>query len=630
VFKSFKLLSFSNYWDKRSQQLSLGRSNCETRFFYPLKPKFLLTFFDKIGSSSAMPSPTQIPTIHTDKTDGARAHTLSSIMEAITDPVFVKDTEHRWVFVNQAFCEFLGREREWLIGKSDFDWSSPAEAQVFWDKDNEVFETGNTIINLERHTSLDGQVRVIESKKSRIELDGKFYVVGVIRDLTVLTQIQAELAQMNGDLERRVREQTEELHRANSKLHNLAYFDPLTGLPNRRMLQSTLERKVTEHAIAFFYMDLDHFKRANDSHGHSFGDALITQIALRLLNSPLFSFVARVGGDEFVAINRDGLSLDRMTLGHACREILELVSKPMMVDGIETSASMSIGVAVSPHDGNNFSSLMQSADSAMYKAKSRRNQYAFFSHQMRDQAKENAALERGLRRAIRGGDIDVSFQPIFDARTNLQIGVEALARWNDIELGAVSPELFIPIAESSGLMHELSQFVLRKAARLARAHLPADQMLSVNMSAMQLDRITLLEDIQRALESADFPANRLELEITESVTASKDLRYLQILQSIRDMGIRLALDDFGTGYSALSHIQKLPIDRIKIDKSFTMDVVTNPKSRALVAAMIQMAHGLELQVVAEGIETDVHRQILTRLGCDALQGYLLGRPQKFS
>jgi diguanylate cyclase (GGDEF)-like protein/PAS domain S-box-containing protein len=577
-----------------------------------------------------MSSPISLPTNYADTTDGARAQTLSSIMEAITDPVFVKDSDHRWVFVNQAFCDFLGREREWIIGKSDFDLSTSAEAQVFWEKDDEVFQTGNTIINLERHTSLEGKVRVIESKKSRIQLDGQFYVVGVIRDLTVLTQIQAELAQINGELERRVKEQTEELHRANAKLHNLAYFDPLTGLPNRRMLQSTLERKLAEQPLAFFYMDLDHFKRANDSHGHSFGDALITQIALRLLNSSLFSFVARVGGDEFVAISRDNFSLDRMTLGQACREILELISKPMMVEGIETSASMSVGVAVAPQDGNSFSSLMQSADSAMYKAKTRRNQYSFFSHSMRDQAKENAALERGLRRAIRGGDIDVSFQPIFDAQSNLQIGVEALARWNDIELGAVSPELFIPIAESSGLMHELSQFVLRKSARLARAHLPVDQILSVNMSAMQLDRITLLEDIQRALESADFPANRLELEITESVTASKDLRYLQILQSIRDMGIRLALDDFGTGYSALSHIQKLPIDRIKIDKSFTMDVVTNPKSRALVAAMIQMAHGLDLKVVAEGIETEVHRQILTRLGCDALQGYLLGRPQKFT
>jgi diguanylate cyclase len=569
------------------------------------------------------------PTTSMENTDRARAQTLSAIVDAITDPVFVKDKQHRWVFVNHAFCDFVGRDREWLIGKTDFDLSSKEEAQVFWEKDDEVLAHGRSIVNLERHTSVSGQVRVIETKKSLIKLGSKTYIVGVIRDLTVLTQIQGELAQINNELERRVREQTEELHRANGKLHNLAYFDPLTGLPNRRMLQSTLERKLHEQPLAFFYMDLDHFKRANDSHGHTFGDALINQVAARLCASPLFSLVARVGGDEFVAISREGLSLDRMTLGHACREILELISKPMQVEGIETSTSVSVGVAVAPLDGNNVSTLMQCADSAMFKAKARRNQYAFFSHTMRDQAKENAAIESGLRRAIRSGDIDVSFQPIVDAKTGAQTGVEALARWNDVELGAVSPELFIPIAESSGLMHELSQFVLRKAARLARAHLPTDQTLSVNMSAMQIDRITLLEDIQRALESADFPADRLELEITESVTASKDLRYIQILQSIRDMGVRLALDDFGTGYSALSHIQKLPIDRIKIDKSFTMDVTDNPKSRALVAAMIQMAHGLDLQVVAEGIETEEHRRILTELGCDALQGFLIGRPQRF-
>ncbi len=563
----------------------------------------------------------------------ARSAAFSLILDAIPDPVFVKNADHRWVYVNQAFCALVGRDRQWLIGKSDFDISPAPEARVFWAKDDEVLQFGGSNVNLEQHTNLDGEHRVIETKKTLVKISGKTYLLGIIRDLTVLTDIQGELSRGNQELERRLRERTSELHQSNAQLQSVAFFDPLTALPNRRLLISSLERRLGFTAgkgfgsVAVFFIDLDNFKRANDSHGHPFGDSMLIQLAERLRAMTQFSMVSRVGGDEFIAVGHEGLQLDMITLAQVCREILERVSQPFLVNQTEASTSASVGVAISPNDGSDVVELLQSADTAMFRAKDRgRNQYAFFAPTMSVRAREHVAIERGLRRAIRAGEIDVLFQPIILASSGVQTGVEALARWHDQELGDVSPEKFVPIAESSGLIHELSHHVLRRALKLAQEALPADQRLCVNLSALQLDRMTLVEDVRRALAESGFDPKRLELEITEGVAASKDERLTTVLNSLRDLGIGLALDDFGTGYSALAHIQRLPIDRIKIDRSFIVEIAINQKSRAMVEAMIRMAHALDLKVLAEGIETAAQRDVLCALGCDELQGYLLGRP----
>ena len=569
----------------------------------------------------------------------ARSAAFSAILDAIPDPVFVKNTDHRWVYVNQAFCALLGKKREWLVGKSDFDISPATEARVFWAKDDEVFQFGGSNVNLEQHTNPDGERRVIETKKTLIKISGKTYLLGIIRDLTVLADIQGELSRSNQELERRVRERTAELQQSNAQLQSMAFFDPLTALPNRRLLISSLERRLGVTSgnaagsgtglapVAVFYIDLDNFKRANDSHGHPFGDSMLIQLAERLRAMTQFSMVSRVGGDEFIAVAIEGLPPDQITLAQVCREILERVSQPFLVDQTETSTSASVGVAISPDDGTEVVELLQSADTAMFRAKDRgRNQYAFFAPAMSLRAREHVALERGLRRAIRAGEIDVLFQPIILASTGVQTGVEALARWHDHELGDVSPEKFIAIAESSGLIHELSHHVLRRALKLAHAALPVHQRLCVNLSALQLDRLTLVEDVRRALAESKFDPIRLELEITESVAASKDDRLITVLNSLRDLGIGLALDDFGTGYSALAHMQRLPIDRIKIDRSFIVEIAGNQKSRAMVEAMIRMGQALNLKVLAEGVETAAQRDVLCALGCDELQGYLLGRP----
>ncbi len=283
----------------------------------------------------------------------ARSAAFSVILDEIPDPVFVKNADHRWVYVNQAFCALVGRQRQWLIGKSDFDISPAAEARVFWAKDDEVLQFGGSNVNLEQHTNPSGDCRVIETKKTLIKIGGKTYLLGIIRDLTVLADIQGELTRSNQELERRVRERTAELQHSNAQLQNMAFFDPLTGLPNRRLLISSLERRLGLGAgmgftnngiapVAVFYIDLDNFKRANDSHGHPFGDSMLIQLAERLRAMAQFSMVSRVGGDEFIAVGHEGLALDLITLAQVCREILERVSQPFLVDQTEASTSASV------------------------------------------------------------------------------------------------------------------------------------------------------------------------------------------------------------------------------------------------------------------------------------------------
>lgn len=549
------------------------------------------------------------------------------LIESLPDPVFVKDRAHRWVLLNAACCAFFGLPREHLLGHSDYDFSPAAEAKVFWDIDDLVFNTGQTHTNLEHHTDAQGKRRVIETRKSLFMLGDEPYLVGIIRDLTVMTEIQAELARSNRSLEQRIQERTEELKQSNAQLHSIAFFDPLTSLPNRRLLVSSVERRLNLGPLAVFYVDVDNFKWVNDSQGHPFGDALLVELAARLRALTCFSLVARVGGDEFVALSHESDQLDKIALAHVCRELLRTASLPVTIQGCEVSASVSVGVAVAPDDGSSVNELLQNADSAMYRAKERgRNQYAFFVRQQGNRAREQVSLERGLRRALRGQEISVAFQPIVDARSGVVQGVEALARWADLELGQVSPERFVPVAEACGLIHELSHYILRRALHLAKLHLPPSQRLCVNLSALQLDRLTLVEDVRRALQECDFPAARLELEITESIAANKSDRLLNVLNSLRELGVSFSLDDFGTGYSALGHLQRLPIDRVKIDKSFVAEIETSKRARALIEAVIRMTHALELKTIAEGVERPGQRDLLVQLGCDELQGYLLGRP----
>ncbi len=551
-----------------------------------------------------------------------------AMLEAIPDPVFIKDRRHRWVLFNDAFAELLGRPREWMQGRSDFDSSPADEARVFWAKDDEVFETGRANTNLEAHTDTNGRRRVIETKKTLfIGPDGQAYLVGVIRDLTDAVRTQAELERANGELRRLVAEREAELKVSHAQLESFAYYDPLTGLPNRRLLFGKLEKRLQQGALVAFLVDIDNFKWLNDSKGQSFGDEVLRALADRLRATVEHALIARMSADEFIVVLAEPEHRDEAWAAGMAENLLATCSQPVQVHGEEIAVSVSIGVAMAPRDADNAAQLIQRADTAMHKAKDRgRNQYAFFDPKYGNRADEFVALETGLRAALRGHALGVALQPIVSARTRQVLGYEALARWHDARLGEVSPARFVPMAENTGMVHELGMQVLRKAT-LSAKRLPPDSRLAVNLSVRQLTRASLLTDVTTVLKETGFDPRRLEFEITESFAANISARALNAIDGLRQIGVSFALDDFGTGYSALVQLQRLPIDRIKIDRGFVAELPGDPRSAALVEAMVRMAHALNLRVVAEGVEREEQWAFLSALGVDEVQGFLFARPQ---
>lgn len=552
-----------------------------------------------------------------------------SLVDAIPDPIFIKDAEHRWVAFNRAFCELLGRPRSELLGCSDFDYSPADEAAVYWSTDDQVLSSGQPSVNVETHTDAQGRRRVIETKKSLMVRDnGQQFLLGIIRDLTELARARDELSLSNRELERLIEERTQELRATNARLRHLAFIDALTGLPNRRGLLERLERRLTQGPLALMFVDVDHFKWINDSKGHPFGDALLTALALRYRDLAGIDLVARLGGDEFMLLTAPEVPTSLHSLGNIARSILDATRAILVVDREEITLSASIGIASAPDDGSSATDLIRAADAAMYRAKDQgRNRYAFFDPQLGTRAQEFVNVENGLRAALRQGRVRVAFQPIFMARGRKRVGVEALARWTDPKLGEISPMRFVPVAETTGLIHDLGLYVLRRSLILTQERLPANERVAVNLSPRQIEDSGFVERVLSLLHELSFAPTRLEFEITESVAANPSERLLATLSTLREIGVSIALDDFGTGYSALTQLQRLPVDRVKIDRSFISEIPGNPKASVLVEAMTRMCDALDLSVVAEGVETEAQLAYLQALGCAEVQGYLLGRPE---
>lgn len=546
-----------------------------------------------------------------------------AMADAIPDPVFVKDREHRWVAMNLAFCELTGRSREELLGLSDYDASPAEEAHHFWAGDDEVFRTGETNTSIDNHTDRNGTLRVIETKKSIWRTDdGQILLIGVIRDHTELAGIREDLARINLELERIVDERTRELQ-------ELAFHDPLTGLPNRRSVFQKLKRRVANNGtVALLFIDVDHFKWINDSKGHPFGDGILRELASRYFKLEGIDMVARLGGDEFVIITHLNMPMTHSALKSLADSALAATREPIEIQGEEVNVSASIGIAQAPRDAADIHDLIRCADTALYRAKDfGRDCAAFFEPRLGTRVEEFAAIETGLRVAIREHAIQVAFQPIISLKDRAVIGVEALARWRDPDLGTISPAKFIPIAESCGLITTLGALMLRKSVIRAKSELKNKQRLSVNVSPRELEDPQFVSRLLGILEEEEFPSDLLDLEITEISAANPSKKLLAALTALRKENIRIGLDDFGTGYSALVQIQHLPIDRIKIDRSFVFELPSNRKSCALVEAMVKMCDALELEVVAEGVETEEQLVFLQNLGCHAIQGFLPGRPR---
>jgi diguanylate cyclase (GGDEF)-like protein/PAS domain S-box-containing protein len=425
-----------------------------------------------------------------------------------------------------------------------------------------------------------------------------------------------------------------ETRRYQEELEHHVNHDALTGLANRHLLQDRLQQALFRSGrrdlqCAVMFLDLDHFKLVNDGLGHHAGDVLLKNVASELVTilRPEDT-VARFGGDEFVLIASEVDDLTDVT--DIAERIVSRLSVPVVIENQEISVSASLGIAIFPLDGESVEELLKNADAAMYHAKERgRNTYSFYRKEMNNSISEQFQLKSKLAKAVEQGELLLHYQPQAASSSVALVGFEALIRWEHPDLGRISPDRFIPLAEDSGLIVPIGEWVLLTACQFAAGLRNEGEefgRVAVNLSARQFYQATLAKTIERILDKTGLPPQCLELEITESMMMGNTERVLSILSELKEMGIQLAVDDFGTGYSSLGYLRRFPIDRLKIDRSFIDDVPSSQHDATITRAIISLAHNLGLGVIAEGVETRAQLDFLAQNGCDEIQGYLLSKP----
>ncbi|MDE2586127.1 MAG: EAL domain-containing protein, partial [Betaproteobacteria bacterium] len=424
-----------------------------------------------------------------------------------------------------------------------------------------------------------------------------------------------------------------ELRRKDEHIRHIAFHDALTGLPNRALLQDRLQHAIHRarregSRLAVTFVDLDRFKAINDNLGHDLGDLLLQRVARRIRGRlRAVDTAARMGGDEFVILMED-----LREAGHCANlagELIADISRPMDLRGHRVQVGASMGMAFFPEDGDDAVELMKRADLAMYAAKAAgRNTYRFFQQEMLDKTSERLKLEMELGHAIAGGELELHYQPQIALATGQALGLEALVRWRHPKRGFLPPADFIPLAEESGLIVALGDWVLEEACRQAAAWQArgCNIKIAVNISARQLGQGNLAEQITDLTARHGITPTALEIELTESAVMADPEHAAGLLARLRQIGVTVAVDDFGTGYSSLAYLRRLPIDVLKIDRSFIMDAERNEDDVQIVKTILALGQTLKLAVVAEGIETERQAQLLQSIGCDVVQGYLFSRP----
>lgn len=539
----------------------------------------------------------------------ASVEALQTILNAIPNPVFLKDRSHRLVVVNDAMCKLMDQSRDEMIAHGD-DFVPGEQREVFWKADNLVFETGQPNENEEVVTDGSGTPRVMLTRKQLVRLptsEGEqSFIIGVISDIT------------------RIRE-------SEARTLYLAEHDPLTGLANRSQLNERLHASIaaaahSDQQAALLMLDIDRFKSINDHYGHPAGDQLLGIVAKRLagLVRPTDT-VARFGGDEFCIV-QGGLHQPAGAYSLA-RRILDAVARPIVIDSHSISITTSIGIAIFPDDGTTADALMKNADNALYAVKrSGRRSYRRAENGADPQGVPGWNIESELRDALHNGQLSLAFQPLAAAADGKTRGFEALARWQHPTRGTIQPEEFIPVAESCGLIHELGAWILREACAAAQQW-PWPLQVAINVSPVQLENSELLTHVRDALSASGLPASRLELEVTESALLDHSERVMDMFAQLKSFGVGLALDDFGAGWSSLATLHTFQFDRIKIDQRFVSHIESDTRAVAIVRAVLSLAQTLNVPVTAEGVEDKAQFVALRQLGCNELQGFYLGAPQ---
>lgn len=559
-------------------------------------------------------------TVH-DVTEQKRAEErndqLAKLLDLNVNEIYLIDaTTDRFTYANQAALEALGYTIEEIVAMTPseiladpgLDAKDILEPLKERSKQELRFET--------LHKRKDGSTYPVEVSLQRIQYEGRTHYLALVMDISRQKAAEKEVYQQHVELQYQ------------------SQHDPLSGLPNRilfldRLLHAMQKAKRHNETVAIYYIDIDYFKEINDSFGHSVGDMLLQLIAQRLTKLlRAEDTLSRQGGDEF------GLLVESIEhpshAGEVAEKIMDAFKKPFDLNGQMLYTTCSIGISLYPLNGTDVDTLLKNADAAMYRAKHEgRNTYQFYTTDMTDRAFERVMLENSMRTALEHDEFVVFYQPQIDSRTNRLIGMEALVRWQHPEMGMISPGRFIPLAEETGMIIPLGEIVLRKAAAQAAAWykegIIVDHM-AVNLSAKQLQAPDLVTKITSILQESECRAEWLQLEVTEGYIMHSPERAIRILETIRELGIRLAMDDFGTGYSSLSYLKRLPINMLKIDQSFVMDAPGDANDEAIVRSIVSLAKSMGLEVLAEGVETESQLRFLAEEGCYNIQGFFYGRP----
>ncbi|WP_394778031.1 EAL domain-containing protein [Undibacterium sp.] len=537
--------------------------------------------------------------------DEARLQLAAKVFESSTDAIFITDGEQKIITTNPSFERLTSYNEQEMIGQTPRDFFSEQsndnqvetlleelEIKGFWEG-----ELWNRRKNGHAYLCMISLVRVQDE-------DGKtIHYIGFFKDRT-------------------------ETHTAKQKIEELAFSDTLTGLPNRLLLAERIKQSISvasrgNSTFALLFIDLDHFKQINDSLGHPFGDRVLIEVTERLKKCiRQVDTASRLGGDEFVLLLHQA---DAAGAEICARRVLEELNVPFSLDGMSFTVTCSIGVALYPADGMTMDDLIKNADSAMYHVKERgRSDFRFYQRQMNIGLLSRMKLDHAMRQALEHDGFRLHYQPLVDLASGQVFGAEALLRWNDKDLGEISPTQFIPIAEETGVIVAIGNWVMATAIRQAAKWNQGGQVLrvSINVSALQFQQSDFVDNLAAALKEAGLAPDRIELELTESILVKDADEALRVLESLAQLGVNMAIDDFGTGYSSLSYLKRFPISKLKIDRSFVQHLPDDESDVAIVTAIVSLAHALKLKVIAEGVETEQQRTLLQNLGCNELQGFL--------
>jgi diguanylate cyclase (GGDEF)-like protein/PAS domain S-box-containing protein len=535
----------------------------------------------------------------------------AKVFECTTEGVIITDTNNTIVDVNEAFTRICGYSREEVIGKNPRILRSGRQSKVFYAKmwqslQSKGYWKGEIWNRRKSGRTFPEWLNISAIRNDKGDITN---YVGVFSDITSIKNTE-------------------------QKLQHLAQHDPLTNLPNRLLfdmqLQHALERaRRHDYIVGVMFLDLDRFKNINDSLGHNVGDKLLQGVAQLLLSCARSEdVVARLGGDEFMVILEEVPSTDNVAI--IAQRILSAFKEPFNLDGHELYAGASIGISIYPSDGDDAQTLVKHADAAMYKAKEiGRSGYHFYSPELTARAKERLTLETAIRRALEREEFELYYQPQVSFLKQTIVGVEALIRWNRPGQGVVSPATFIPLAEETGLIVPLGEWVLQAACK--QATIWKQQGLdglrvAVNVSPIQLMNSDMVASVHKALKNTGLDPHLLELEVTEDLFMDASEMTLRAVNELKDIGVLLSIDDFGSGYSSLNYLKRLPLDKLKIDQSFVRDIPHHADDMAISRAAIALGHSLNLVVIAEGVETEQQLEFLRSEGCDEFQGYICSKP----